>query len=227
MKLNAIFTVLLSAAAVHAATFTGSLQFTPTLDDTDGIYATGPNWAGNTITMSWTVTNEDASHPGYDWRYSYEFNIGAKKTALSHIIIETSPSFTRADIIGIAGAALECVELQKVQSGNPDMPSDVYGLRFSPNSETLDAQFSFFSDRAPVWGDFFAKGGHGDIAYNRGLTAQDCDPASAPGNGSFQNHILRPDKSSCVVPLPAASWAGMVLGIAMAAVRIIHRRRLA
>jgi hypothetical protein len=66
--------------------------------------------------------------------------------------------------------------------------------------------FSFYSDRAPVWGDFYAVDGYiwrykcgtgwykdYNRAYNKGFGSPDSDPLAPPDDGSFNCHILVPD----------------------------------
>ena len=194
-----------------ATVYQGSLQYTPPLPVglNDGLMVTGPanQWTSYTVTMSWTVDDsvQNSPNPLYPVKYEYRFQHSGTQYGFSHIIIESSTNFTAGNITGVSGAIMDSVKLQTVLGGNPAMPENVYGIRFNPlTSGVIDWSFSFYSDRLPVWGDFYGRcGGAGGInsAYNQGFTISDVDPTAAPSNGSVANHILRPDT---VVPEPAA-----------------------
>lgn len=223
-----VLVLVLPASFASADLYTGSLQYTPPwpAGPTDGLVV-GPSnlqWATYTVTMSWTVTNTDNSYPGYPWKYTYTFGHNGGQAGISHIIIETSSAFTNADITGLTGASLSSLGNQTVLSGNPNMPEDITGLRFNPLTDSpFSMTWTFFSDRAPVWGDFYARcgGKQGGInyAFDAGFTASDTDPIVAVANGSIDFHILRPDTQ--VVPEPI-TLAMLTVGGGMLLVR---RRR--
>ena len=205
------------AGAAQAALFTGSLTYTgPGPADTgDGLYTTGPQWPGYNLSMTWAVTDEDNTYPAYPWKYTYTFAHDGSQAALSHIIIEGSEGINAANITGLIGATLSSAGLQKVMSGNPDMPEDLYGLRFDPlDDDTTSMTWTFWSNRQPVWGDFYARcGGFAggiNTAYNynmdaggveRGFLSPDVDPVAPASSGSVDFHILVPDS---VIPEPAS-----------------------
>ena len=84
------------------------------------------------------------------------------------------------------------------------MPGEIKGIKF-PGSGT-QLVLSFYSDRAPMWGSFYAKDGtdgSNDVyAYNSGFS----------GVGS--DFIAVPDTTT-TVPVPGAVLLGM-LGLAVA-----------
>jgi hypothetical protein len=228
--------VLLNAPCPAATTYSGSLQYTPPSppDTGDGLFVSGPGgveWGSYTVTLSWTVTNADTTYPNYPWKYQYRVELSGTQHGFSHLVVESSDDLTAGDIVGLTGATLDSVKLQTVQSGNYNMPEDMYGIRFlPPTSGVTDMTWSFFSNREPVWGDFYAKdGGFQGVmnyAYNYNMDASgvargfldpdgintnrdDVDPTAPPSNGSLDFHVLRPDtKGTPVVPAPGALLLG-------------------
>ncbi len=198
----------------------GSLTYTPSvLDSGDGVRVIGDPWPNYTATMTWEVTNEDNTWPGFPWKYTYSFGLtttnGTLQGGISHIIIECSEALSEVDIAGVSGGVVfddDPVELQKTGPGNPGMPEDIWGIKFDPISipvSEYEMTWSFWSNREPVWGDFYVKDGN-NIAYNYNVTetvetgflSPDSDPdvpRSSDPAGLY--HILRPDSH---VPEPGS-----------------------
>jgi len=241
--LSIVGVMLLSLSAANATIYTGSLSYTPSYpaDTADGLWVSGDKWSTYVVTISWTVTDEDNSYPGFPWKYEYTFGHDGGQAGISHIIIEGSEGITADNIVGLTGASIASIGLQTVQSGNPGMPEDLIGIRFNPPAAGLFSMtWSFFSNRAPVWGDFYAKDGGGqdntDLAYNynkdsagveRGFldpdgnntVRDDPDPSVGPSDGSVDYHILRPDS---VVPEPV-TLSVLAIGALLGLVRWAKR----
>ncbi|HUT36856.1 MAG TPA: choice-of-anchor D domain-containing protein [Planctomycetota bacterium] len=221
------------ARPAHAIAYYGSLQYTPPAppDPLDGLYVESPGvqqWVNYTVTLEWWVTNDDSSQSGYPWKYTYRFRHNGGQAGFSHVIVEAAPDFAASNMTALSGATLSSIGLQTVASGNPGMPEDLYGVRFNPPSSGMyDMTWSFFSTRAPVWGDFYGRcGGAGGInrAYNYNLSAggvargfldpngsdtlrDDIDPTGPAANGSLDYHALRPGPATAPVPVLATSPA--------------------
>ncbi len=233
--------VLLLTGSALAATYEGSLTYTPgPPPDVDDELNVGPadlQWANYRVRILWTVTDTDLSQPGYPWKYTYTFEHNGGQAGISHIIIEASTAFGLGDIAGLTGANLyptDPITTHRVMSGNPNMPEDVYGIKFVPLTDSpISMTWSFFSDRVPVWGDFYARCGGRlggiNFAYNYNLDAggnaagflsPDTDPAASPASGTPANHyyfhILRPDS---LIPEP-----GTLMLVAAAALAGLNRR---
>jgi len=230
-------------AAAQAETYTGSLLYTPPPGSTDGILVGDADglWASNKVALSWTVTNEDDSYPEYPWRYEYHITQESGQAGFSHLTIEVSDGITASDLAGLAGATLLSVGTQQFGSGNPGMPSVLYGIRVAPINTPGNWTVSFYSDRMPVWGDFYTRGGNTPVrrggsstgplptdvgyenyAYNRGFTSEDLDPVAPAQSGSVEYHILRPDTHA---PEPATIVNLAALGAVALGAHLWRRRQ--
>ncbi len=190
--------ILAVIALLFMLTMTASAQmsFHGFLRTETGVDGTGP-WDTN-FQISWWVEHQMDN----SWHYTYQMTdtLGnALRNAVSHFQIEVSPNVTANDFWGFAG---EWSFTDETHNGMP-----------FPNSLKLDygvegqTEWSFFSTRAPVWGDFFAKDGttggpNGIMIYSWNTGFYDADPMDGPSNGSIGNKILRPDTNTEVVPEP-------------------------
>ncbi|HML76401.1 MAG TPA: hypothetical protein PKB02_18060 [Anaerohalosphaeraceae bacterium] len=183
MKLRKWFIMVAMAAlaGLAGAAYTGSLS-------SPGGLTLGGNWASGVATMEWAV-----DQVGPLWSYEYTLAV-SKAPGISHIIIEISD--TQINIYDDIEFDVDIYS----KAGNIIMPASLTGVKYE-TGDVSSYTISFLSDRIPVWGDFFAKGGSNSYVYNTGFLADDpTDPAS---NGSINNHILRPD-SVIIVPAPGA-----------------------
>ncbi|MDO8587101.1 MAG: hypothetical protein Q7T82_08690 [Armatimonadota bacterium] len=240
---------ILCLAAVSpglAVSYSGSLTYSPgpPPDSGDGLYVgiPGLQWVNYNVSISWTVTNDDPIS-GNPWKYTYTFGHDGTQAGISHVIIEGSEGISASDIAGLTGATLYSTGIQYANPGTPGMPEDLYGLRFNPLAEgQFGMTWSFWSDRAPVWGDFYARcgGKMGGInrVYNYNNTGgvengfldpngddallDDIDPAGPASNGSLDFHILRPDS---VVPEPSGLLALLCGAVGLGGIITRSRRR--
>ncbi len=183
--------LLITASMANALpqTYNGALQ------TTDGIQGVG-SW-GENLRIEWTVTQQVNN----SWYYRYQLTdtLGrALEKAISHWYIEVSPNVTENDFWGFGG--------------DWEFVDETHGGTSFPNALKLDygdddqIEWSFYSWKVPVWGDFYLKGGSATggpnsptlYAWNAGFNNPDpSDPAS---DGSIGYKVLRPD--SVVIPEP-------------------------
>lgn len=187
------------ALLVGASDYTGYRTADPS-DPHYGIHATN-GWGdatGGYFKIFWVI-DYNTSYPK-PYKYEYTLDIPDYGGGLSHFIIEVSRDTTRDDFWPDPGDELK---MHKEQQGNPDMPSDLYGIKIDASGQTGIQTYIIYSDRAPMWGDLYAKngvlGGTGiDIyAYNFGF---DLEPASS--DLTFNDWIVVPDTET-VIPEPA------------------------
>lgn len=193
-----------------------SYEYSGSLTGTNGLVATTP-WNTASTVLSWEVTYDDSV--SNLWHYSYSLVVPAK--SISHIIIEASKGneegigkFTSLNMSNIVGDEKVDTDPENIDikihspldgkgNTNPNMPEEMYGIKINALDGVGDVftfTVSFDSDRAPVWGDFYAKDGNSGpvYLYNSGFTTK--DPEDGPANGSKEGHLLVPD--TLVVPEP-------------------------
>ena len=191
----------LAAPAFSVPTYSGTL--TSSYPDLDSEILGSGAWVDPGVTvLDWTVTlNEDTS-----WDYVY--TLGVPLGAVSHFILEVSPTFTENDILETSGSFAK-VELDTFYpgSGNPNMPGDIYGIKFDEAFGTT-ATFQVRTYRSPVKGNFYAKDGNAggtiNTAYNAGFG--DASPDAIK--------IMVPDTDT-YVPEPSSLLAFLVGGTSL------------
>ena len=176
-------------------------------------------WNTTSTSLSWTV--DDDSNPGY-WTYSYTFAVPSK--AISHVIIEVSDNFTSNNIHKIFDSP-EGPKTNTQQQGNPNMPGDMYGIKWNTTGDPLSYSFWIVTDRAPMWGDFYAKDGsipHTEdfvYAYNSSFGQASTSPI---GNGNAGGWALVPDTGTGVIPEPGTF---LLLGTGLLGIAALRYRR--
>jgi len=149
---------------VAAGNYTGS-RSTPTEIISGGDWSTG--------TLSWAITTGGVG----DWTYTYTFSADWDKPAISHFILDLSDNCTSTSgCVSNVDTDFTVGGLEYgtfgVHPSNPSFPAgaSITGVKFDDLEGDDIFVFSFDSTRAPVWGDFYIKGGRESFAYNAGLT---------------------------------------------------------
>ena len=130
----------------------------------DGGIITGGSWRTDLLTqeVQWRITQGSVYH------YEYTF-LNFSKPAISHVILELSGNCIGSECVNLPGAKLEFNTFGPHVS-NPGFPegASIYGVKFDFGGES-PFMITFDSNRAPVWGNFYTKGGVDSYAYNEGL----------------------------------------------------------
>jgi hypothetical protein len=173
------------------------------ISTTDGSIFATQAWAKGS-TLTWTVTPD-----GSLYHYQYTFTVPSKD--ISHFILEVSNTFTSANLLDQNGepvnlGSIDYYNAESEGNSNPNMPGTIKGIKFAATSITLN--LSFYSNRAPMWGSFYAKDGKDNdnwvYAYNSGFNGGD-------------DFIGVPDTTT--VPVPGAMLLGM-LGLGAAGIKL-------
>jgi hypothetical protein len=84
-------------------------------------------------------------------------------------------------------------------------PGDIFGIKWGTDNGPTTLAITIITDRAPMWGDFYAKdgeySGQKQYAYNSMFGS---DTNAPIGNGNNGGWVLVPDTT--VVPIPSAVW---------------------
>jgi hypothetical protein len=223
-----IYMVILCMTALNVqAGLVGSLS-TP---GSEGLVSGGKTWstAKEGLTVFWDVSqNADNT-----WHYQYSFANGAGntlKSQVSHFIISVSQTLTAADVFNFTGdfAAREINTFGPGPS-NPNFPAGqtMFGMKIDLRCKQTTVAFD--SVRAPMWGDFYAKGGGNpkNYAYNTSFGVQTANlydmvgpPTDAAGN--TLSKILVPDTHTSPAPIPEP--ATLVL-LSLGACGLVLRKR--
>ncbi len=222
--------MVVAGLIVSLASVAGAVSFTGNLSIANGgLMGTG-SWGTGPTDLSWVVTDLG----GGLWSYDYTMTMPSK--SVSHFIIETSPTFTLDNIIGIGSNVaidpnweVKTYDPNDPGNSNPNLPGSIYGAKFNIADGVEDStlvMFSLTSDRDPIWGDFYAKDGtenQGTVNVTVGNTGfLLADPLSGPVNGSIENHLLVPDTTNggpggpIPEPMTMATFAMALAGVGAA-----------
>jgi hypothetical protein len=190
------------------------------------------------------------------WLYSYTWDAQGvpEQGGLSHFSIEVSSGTNPAGVPAFSSVNYELVSLTPTggygaaqigsdgSSPNDEDGNPLFALKYNRSStnDFYDWAISFYSDRAPMWGDIFIKDGSFWEVFNAGYTA--ADPAmllNCTGGNCLQlnktgyNWLAVPDTKSGPPPdnggggggsVPEPATVGLI-GLGMLAIGALRRRR--
>ncbi|HCO93564.1 MAG TPA: hypothetical protein DIU00_06375 [Phycisphaerales bacterium] len=176
-------------------------------------------WNNTSTTLAWEIAFDSSTQ-----LYSYTYYSNVLDKSPSHHIIEVSPEFQYGDFTDYTGyiGGDELAELRSnvttnttwgPSTSNPSMPGSIPGIKFDSKNEGLSDIVTFTSNRVPVWGNYYTKGGVDAEAWNTGFDSDYSAVGAYDDSGMF---IPRPDT---VVPVPGAMLLGM-LGMGVAGMKL-------
>jgi hypothetical protein len=226
MKKLLIFIALTVCLLITASTvFAANDLNTGLLISGSGLTGTS-SWAGS-MSFSWNVS---LLNNVYTYTYVLSDVDTSQQKNISHILLQTSDNFTDTDIWdldinNIAG--VDTLQTWTSQLGNPGIPASIYGLKFEKGIGMADSptwKVVFQSDRAPMWGNFYAKDGQtnqiDNTVYNTDFLITPSDRYSFDSVGYY---VAVPDTKT--TNTPAVPELATPLLAAMPLIGMLVRRR--
>ena len=191
-------------AALWGADGSGELAGSRTSPTSGGIDATD-GWDAGGFTISWNIT-EDAG------KWTYVYTVTGDRKDISHFILEVTDDGQPFNTF--PGTDTDIDEdspktYPSADSGNPLMPNPIYGVKFDfgpdePGNPVFSVDYTIVTNRAPVYGVFYAKDGTDDgdavVAWSNALN---CNEYETNDTLTLTDFIVRPNS---VVPIPGAVW---------------------
>jgi hypothetical protein len=186
-------TLMLSATTAQAAAIWGSSgedELVGSRDTSATGGATGTkDWADGGFNIAWDISFDEDTEL---WTYIY--HVTANRKEVSHLLLEVTEGDGGVLIDEGSSNVVAPTTYTATSNGNsnPLMPNPLYGVKFDYGD--LDEVYTIVTDRAPVYGVFYAKdgksGGIDVVAYANALKESDYKTDEALTINDF---IVRPN----------------------------------
>lgn len=181
------------------------------------------DWADSTCTLRWIVSFDASTNY---WTYEYSFTTSGSP-GISHVITEVSETFGTDNVEDGTTPTYELGTYLPTDPSNPFIPGSLYGLKFNVPEDYDGTVYTWtiVTDRAPVWGDFYAKGGSANgnflgYAYNTEFGNPNDTPVT--NNMNEIGWVVVPDTVT-TVPEPSTL---IFLGLGILFVALLLRRNM-
>lgn len=236
----------LSAAPALAVPIWGTSglgELTGSRDSTATGGVTGTKaWANGGFNIAWDIQFDDNTD---QWTYQYHLTTSAKD--ISHWLLEVTEDSDSVLVAPGSSAAVSPTTYSPSDPGksNPLLPNSLFGVKFDYGD--TDEVYTLVTDRAPVYGVFYAKdgkdGGKDVVAWSNALASSDYKTSESltltdfivrpngkhtpPGGGNpggDPDGDPDPDPQGSPVPEPMTAGLTAMSGLGLA-LRFWRRRR--
>lgn len=223
--ITAMAVLLLPFAATYAADDVESGQRDASFD---AVQSNG-QWEGD-FRISWEIKQEGSL---YHYVYKITDNAGNPvKPNIKHLLLEVSPDINTRNLANEidvrSDGGVTSIGRYSTNRDNPGLPDDIYALQFDVlKNDSGEYVVEFYSNRPPVWGDFYAQGAARDYAYNVGFGADspgDGADVALAGEKPMTLWIPTPSTGAASIATPEpGTW--LILGSTLAAVAYSRRKK--
>jgi len=195
--------VMLMSGFAYAAIPVGVGDWTGSRSTPSGSGVVGAGgWSGtgnNGFKINWSINKVVNT---YNYSYTLAGVTNGLSKALSHWILEVTNPSTSNDFFSLnLPISSDSPKTWTPGGSNPNMPSNIYGIKWDTTGDPSVYTSSFSTLKNPVWGDFFAKSGKDagiwTTAWNTGFGT---DPTSE--TTVFTNWIPTPNGDNHKNPVP-------------------------
>lgn len=167
--------------------------------EANGVTASAP-WDAD-FNIDWVVTFDNNTNL---WTYAY--TITTDDRDISHFVLEvTQPQQGAPAFQPAAGSdTVTSAQTWNDSPGNPDMPNDLYGVKFDFGANGGPITYTIVTGNSPVWGVFYAKDGNykgtAVTSWSNALNYADYKTNDSLTTADF---IVRPNGTE-LIPEPAS-----------------------
>ncbi len=175
--------ILFVTLLCFAANSWGALTGQGTISCGNGLYASDDNCADSASALIWKVFQLDNGN----YEYDYALNFPRNARNITSVIIQVSKNFSASDMLTGTTPNWKLGIWDGRGTGNQGIPAPLCGIKWDLQvSPANAASWTIVTDRAPMFGRFYANGNN----FNGGVFVY------SGASGFFENNVVVPGPST-------------------------------